>query len=209
MKRNTLLCLICYVILILFASCDDLGGDGEAFNSVTVFATFEDEPYDADAVKWEDAEEPKDGVCDTDFYEEDEISLTITSDSIVGQSSDVVPSDVIVISYTVEFTAREDESPDVPSKTFRHRLVIPPDSEGTIPIRLIDQGDKSVNSLHPLNAFDYYFVNGGLQYKYTVTVRVKLQELLSGRTQTIKAQLPLYYFDIADECVLPATLPFN
>ena len=102
------------------------------------------------------------------------------------------------MSYTVEFTAREDDSPDVPSKSLRHQILIDPDSEVEIPVRIIDLEDKEWFSTHPLNHADY-FNNAAIQYEYTIKVRIKMEEVLSGREETVEVEFPLYYFDIADD----------
>jgi hypothetical protein len=49
------------------------------------------------------------------------------------------------MSYTVEFTAREDDSPDVPSKAFNHELLIEPNTAVEIPIRVVDIKQFNMN----------------------------------------------------------------
>ena len=204
MKRN-IMSLLSVIIFVLFASCDDMGGNTEPFTTVSVFATFEENAYSSDVTVKIDTSDPANDVCDSLSYFDDDIDLTITSTSIDNLSDDVIPSDVKVMSYTVEFTAREDDSPDVPTKSIRHELLIDPDSETDIPIRIIDIEDKWADSTHPLNYTDYFFGTAA-QYEYTLTVRLKMEEVLSGREETVKVEFPLYYYDITDECsgtVLP------
>ena len=84
-------------------------------------------------------------------------------------------------------------------------MLIDPDSETDIPIRIIDIEDKWADSAHPLNYTDYFYGTAA-QYEYTLTVRLKMEEVLTGRKETVKVEFPLYYYDITDECsgtVLP------
>ena len=68
MKRNFMfmLSILSVLIFVLLASCDDMGGNTEPFNSVSVFATYEDQAYSADVVSQSDTD--SDGNCDTDVY---------------------------------------------------------------------------------------------------------------------------------------------
>ena len=127
MKRNIMV-VLSVIILMLCASCDDMGGNTEPFTTVEVFATFEESPYNSDTVVKEDTSVPADDTCDTSTYEDDTAIVTITSTSIDGLSDDVVASDVKIMSFTVEYTAREDDSPDVPTKSFQHEIVVEPDT---------------------------------------------------------------------------------
>jgi hypothetical protein len=179
-----------------------MGGNTEPFTTVSVFATFEDVAYSSDVAVNEDTSTPTDDICDISTYFDDDVEITVTSASLDNLSPDVIPSDVKIMSYTVEFTAREDDSPDVPSKAFNHELLIEPNTAVEIPIRVVDIEDKEWNSDHPLNYEDYWN-NQAIQYEYTIKVRLKIEEVLTGRDETVEVEFPLYYFDIADDCTLP------
>ena len=201
MKRN-IMSVLSVIILMLCASCDDMGGNTEPFTTVEVFATFEDSPYNSDAVVKEDTSDPADDICDTDTYEDDTVTITVTSTAIESLSEDVVSSDVKIMGYTVEYTAREDDSPDLPSKSFEHEIVVEPDTATEIPVRVVDIEDKAAGSGHPLD-YRVYWNTGAIQYEYTVSVRFRVEEVSSGRDETVIVDFPLYYFDIADECAFP------
>jgi hypothetical protein len=202
MKRITMLVLSVF-IFALMTSCSENSDDTmEIFTTVRAFASFGTEAYTADVGVGTDTDDPPNGICDSYSYFEDEVSVTVTSNVIDHLPESVDPSPIKCLNYTVEFIPHED-SPAVPNKTINHDMVLQPGSSGTIPIRLIDQEDKTWFSTHPLNHFDYWqwaTTNGGVSYEYTVKVKIKMLEILYGTEKKIEFQFPLYYFDVAEAC---------
>lgn len=210
MKRFMMLVLSVF-IFALMASCDDGSSDSteKIYTTVRVYAAYDEEAYQADVGVGEDnvdetsldPPEEEDDHCTDYYYFEDEILVTIYSNAIPNLPMD--PSSVKLLSYTVTFIPLED-SPAVPSKHFSHDIEIAPNTSVEIPIRILDQEDKTWFSSHPLNRFDYWdwmcSPTGGVSYEYTVNVEMKIVEVLTGDRETIEINFPLYYFDIGDDC---------
>jgi hypothetical protein len=203
MKKNFMSIFPFIILCVLIISCggDDLGGGAETFDTVYLYASYDDEIYEADVAIWTDETED-DGLCDGDLtYVEDDVLIRVTSDVYARLPDDIEASPVKIKYYTVQFTPKED-SPSVPTKQIYSEWIIEPDTTVQIPVRIIDQEDKVSFSLHPLNYSDYLdFVDaGGVSYEYTVTVSFVAEEVLSGTGSTIQTQFTLHYYDIDDGC---------
>jgi len=203
MNRFMMLVLSVF-ICALIASCSDSSDSNdsseEIFNTVRAYAAYDTEAYTADVGEGEDTSDPADDNCDGYTYFEDEVSVTVSSIAIENLPMD--PSPLKLVSYTVRFVPHED-SPALPSKILYHDIEVKPGSSTTIPIRIIDQEDKTWSSTHPLNHYDYWdwgCDTGGVSYEYTVEVGLKMVEILTGTTETIDLDFPLYYFDVGDGC---------
>jgi hypothetical protein len=210
MNRFIMLVLSVF-ICALMASCDgnggvDDGGDSteKIFNTVRAYAAYDTEAYTADVGEGEEDDEEgdpgEDDECDDYYYYEDEVSVTVSSIAINNLPMD--PSPLKLVNYTVRFIPLED-SPAIPSKTLYHDIEILPGSSTTIPIRIIDQEDKSWNSSHPLSHWDYCnwrIATGDVSWEYTIEVQLRIVEILTGTSETIELDFPLYYFDVADDC---------
>lgn len=195
---------ICLIVVIAFGligivgSGGGGGGHSEYFTTVSLTAEYAEGLYDADATVKVDTSDPADDQCDIFTFFPDDVLVTITSTSKENLPEGVTANPVKIMSYTVEYIAKEEDSPDVPTKKFNHELTIQPDTSAVIPIRVIDQEDK-MDILSPLYFIDY-FNSSAYQYEYTVIVRLRAEEVFSGEGQTIEVEFSLYYYDIADEC---------
>lgn len=194
---------ICLIVVIAFGligivgSGGGGGGHSEYLTTVSLYAEYAEGLYDADVTVKVDTTDPEDKICDIFTFYSDEVPVTITSTSKPDLPEGVTANPVKIMSYTVEYIAHED-SPDIPMKQFNHELTILPDHSAVIPIRVIDQEDK-MDSSSPLYYIDYFY-SSAAQYEYTVIVKLRAEEVLSGEGQTIEVQFSLYYYDIADEC---------
>jgi len=194
---------ICLIVVIAFGligivgSGGGGGGHSEYFTTVSLTAEYAEGLYDADATVKVDTSDPADDKCDIYTFFADEVPVTITSTSKENLPEGTTPNPVKIMSYTVQYIARED-SPEVPTKQFNHELTISPDNSAVIWIRVIDQEDK-IDRLSPLYYLDYFY-SSAAQYEYTVIVKLRAEEVFSGEGQTIEVQFSLYYYDIADEC---------
>lgn len=194
---------ICLIVVIAFGligivgSGGGGGGHSEYLSTVSLYAEYAEGLYEADVTVKVDISDPEDDICDIFTFYADEVPVTITSTSKEDLPEGVTANAVKIMSYTVEYIPLED-SPAVPMKQFSHELTILPDHSAVIPIRVIDQEDK-IDPSSPLYYIDY-FNSSAVQYEYTVIVKLRAEEVLSGEGQTLEVQFSLYYFDIADEC---------
>ncbi len=205
MKRFIMLALSIF-LLALLVSCNDDSDSSDStttLKTVRAYASYSTDLYTADVGEGKDTD--GDDYCDTYSYFEDEVSVTIHSTVKKFLPENVDPSPLMVKDYTVRFIPHED-SPDVPSKTFSHDLIVGPGSSGSMPIRLIDREDKLQSSTHPFNHNDYILWSnntGNSAYEYTVKVEINMEELFIAEEESIELTFPLEYEDVGDGCIPP------
>jgi len=194
---------ICLIVVIAFGLIGIVGSGGggghsEYLTTVSLTAEFFEGLYDADVTVKVDTSDPADEICDIYTFYPDNITITITSTTKPNLPENVTVNPVKIMSYTVEYIPREEDSPAVPTKSISHELVIQPDTSVEFPVRVIDQEDK-MSSSSPLNYIDYYY-SGAESYEYTVIVTLTAEEVLSGQGANLKVEFPLNYLDLGDEC---------
>jgi len=199
MKRSLLL-IYSVAIIALIAACDSGGGGGsERFSTVEVFASYEEELYTADAELGVDTSDPPNGICDSFPVTDDDVIATVNSTAYSPLPEGVDPSAVNILRYTVSYIPQTAFTPDFPAKRINHQFTIPaPGLLGSVvvevPIRIFDVSDKNFIN----------FTYGTGEFKWSVKVSLKMEEVATGIGETVEFKFPLRYFNaLTDTCTYP------
>lgn len=189
-------------VIAVIASCGsgDTGGGGgsEVFSTVDIFASYDGNPYTADAQTLEDT--TGDGFCDTSFVTADDITATVTSMAFDPLPVGVDPCNVNISRYTLRYYPHTSASAPIPSNTIHQSINIPPPAGagGTlsteIVLRLFDLDQKA--TLNPL-----LFASGETEFQYDVKISLKMREVCTNIDEEVEFWVPVRYFDAAtDTC---------
>ncbi len=192
--KDKILVTFFVITLVFITSCDNSpeGGNAAGFGTVYVYADFDSDLYAADARTCTD-ETADDGMCDSCFFVDEDLEITIASTAYETLPEGVTASAILIESYLVQFTPRETDSPSLPNKAIQHHIEVQAGSSVTFPLRVFDQEDKS-------SWWAAYVASGTVAYEYTVTISIQAEEVTTGNSETIQVQFPVDYFDINDEC---------
>ena len=197
--RRSILLIFSVAVIAFAATCGSGGGGGsERFSTVEIFASFNSNPYSADAQTLDDTD--GDGNCDASFVTADDITATVTSTAYDPLPNGVAPCDVNISRYTLRYFPQTGASAPIPTKTINQSISIPaPGGAGSslatdIVLRLFDLNTKS--ALNPI-----YFGSGETEFQYDVQISLHMEEVCTNIEEDVRFWVSVRYFDAAtDTC---------
>ena len=215
--RRSISLLTFVTVIALIAACDSGGGGGsERFSSVEIFASYDSSPYEADAWILSDSSDPSDpdNICDSSTTTADNIDTTVTSMAYDPLPEGVIPCDVNILRYTLEYFPQS-PAPPIPSKRVHQQINIPaPGGAGgtlttTVAIRILEQNTKAYLNAFYFDSLDPPGCPVIPEFQYDVKVSMTMEEVCTEIKEQVQFWVALRYFDAktTDTCELRCTPP--
>ena len=112
--NRSILAIIFAALIAFMAACDSGGGGGsERFSTVEIFASYDSNPYFADAWSLRDTSNPADQVCDAATIAADDIIADVVSTAYDPLPTGVDPCNVNILRYTLRYFPQSSAPPGV------------------------------------------------------------------------------------------------
>ena len=208
MKRS-ILAIISATLIAFMAACDSGGGGGsERFSTVEIFASYDANPYAADARFLADTSQPPDQICNAGGIAADDIIADVTSTAYDPLPTGVDPCNVNILRYNLEYYPQS-PAPPLAKKIVHQQINIPaPASAGStviqeVAIRIFDNLDKSYLNSFLFTPGDLGDPGAGCQifteFQYDVKVELTMEEVCTEIQEDVQFWVAVRYFDVLDE----------
>ncbi|MCK5784589.1 MAG: hypothetical protein KAH06_09080 [Desulfobacterales bacterium] len=196
MKKNMIYVLI-VGFLVFIAACDDSPDvdDISGYSTVYLSADYSEAIFDSDCATFIDTDD--DGLCDSPTFEEDDITILVTSTVYPDLAESVTASPVMIEQAVITYIP-DAVSPAVPERTMNIGIEIPAGGSALVPVRIVEAAAK-YNPSSPLYYGDV--IASGTAFNYTVQITLIGTEQLTGIDNEVTTQLYLNYANEVDECL--------